>query len=63
MSKYKEHVIILTQGREDGGHAAMLAFKLAVTMQAMQQKNLCFFDPRGNALGISGDRERPHFAR
>ena len=37
LSDLKEHLIILTKGKEDGGKSAVLGLKLAVTLQTMNR--------------------------
>ena len=42
LSELKDHLIILTKGKEDGGKSAVLGLKLAVTLQSMN-RNISIF--------------------
>lgn len=49
-----EYLIMITRGREDGGHAATLGAELAVTLQAMNSKAAIFLTLSGTRWAYEG---------
>jgi len=49
-----DYLIIITRGREDGGHAATLGAELAVTLQAMNSKAAIFLTLSGTRWAYEG---------
>ncbi len=56
-----EYLVVITQGREDGGRAANLGAKLAITMQAMNYNVSIFLTLAGTRWAFVGTAEDVQF--
>ncbi len=50
----KDYLIVITQGREDGGNSANLAMKLAVSLQLLQRNVSVFLTLGGTRWAFEG---------